>query len=537
MLFLKQIRTRHEPVYPLFRFGILLGIYVLTFTGGVCTPDSFAEITQTTSTDGITLQFTLPALTISEVTRNNIRYQEVQYAECRFTDEPGNPKVPVTRLMLGIPAAATIEAVDVSAAPAETRTGVRLVPVPIFDIHESGFGDPSYRDSQHSASQHWAESGTAYQLKGSGSLAGNRSYPGRPLARIVREGYIRSQRVIALALYPVQYLPNTRQLRVYSRFTVNIRFSYDRQQEGIGSSSTRSTDGFRLPKADSQSVPESEAFERAFSHQLLNAEQAARFRAPRPLVPTAPTLIPNQGTETRYKLSVQETGIYAVTAASLQNDWGVEIIGTHPARLRLTQGNRDIPIYISGAADGSFDPNDALFFLGHKPKNRYSRWNVYWLTIDNRGRIPTRVPQITASPTDQTATQVPTFRSKVNFEEDYLTSNLEFVHTETVSPGDKHGWFDALDFWYWDGIKNGGDAAEMRLEFPLYDVAKSFDPPRISVDLQGGTPVSHEILVAINGVRIDFAKWEQQDTLTIGRHCALGIRSRTVSRVSRTCCL
>ena len=491
---------------------ILLGIYVLTFTGGVCNPDAFAEITQTTSTDGITLQFTLPALTISEVTRNNIRYQEVEYAECRFTDEPGNPKVPVTRLMLGIPAAATIEAVDVSAAPAETRTGVRLVPVPIFDIHESGFGDPSYRDSQHSASQHWAESGSAYQLKENGSFAGNRSYPGRPLARIIREGYIRSQRVIALALYPVQYLPNTRQLRLYSRLTVNIRFSYTNsgQQKGISSSESLFT-------TESQFVPESDAFERAFSHQLLNAEQARHFRAPRPRVPTAPTLIPNGGTETRYKLFVQKTGIYAVTAASLQNDWGVEIIGTHPARLRLTQGNRDIPIYISGAADGSFDPNDALFFLGHKSKNRYSRWNVYWLTIDNTGRIPTRVPQITASPTDQTATQVPTFRSKVNFEEDYLTSNLEFVHTETVSPGDKHGWFDALDFWYWDGIKNGGDAAEMRLEFPLYDVAKSFDPPRISVDLQGGTPVSHEILVAINGVRIDFAKWEQQDTLTIGR--------------------
>ena len=264
-------------------------------------------------------------------------------------------------------------------------------------------------------------------------------------------------------------------------------------------------------------APESEAFERAFSHQLFNAEQAAQFRAPRPLVPAAPTLISNGGDGTRYKLSIRETGIYAVTAASLQNDWGIDIIGIDPTSLRLTQGNRNIPVYISGAADGSLDPNDAIFFLGHKSKNRYSRWNVYWLTIDNRGRSPTRVPQLTVSPTDQTATQVPTFRSKIDFEEDHLTSNLEFVHTETVSPGDKHGWFDALDFWYWDGIKNGGDAAEMRLEFPLYDVAKSFDPPRISVDLQGGTPVSHEILVAINGVRIDFAKWEQQDTLTIGR--------------------
>ena len=524
MLFLKQIGTRYKPVYTLFRFGILLGIYVLTFVGGVFgetpqqkPPNSFAEITQTTSTDGITLQFTLPELTLSEVIRNNVRYQEVRYAECHFTDEPGNPRVPVTRLMLGIPAAATIEAVDISAASAETRTGVRLIPVPIFNVHESGFRDTPYRDTQHSASQHWSESGSAYQLKGNRSSAENRSYPGHPLARIVREGYIRSQRVIALALYPVQYLPNTRQLRLYSRFTVNIRFSYGSQRPVSVSGQQEGTTSPKSLFTDSQPVPESEAFERAFSHQLLNAEEAAHFRAPRPLVPTAPTLISNADNGTRYKLSVQETGIYAVTAASLQNDWGVDLIGTQPARLRLTQGNRDIPIYISGAADGSFDPNDAIFFLGHKPQNRYSRWNVYWLTIDNSGRIPARVPQITASPTDQTATQVPTFRSKVDFEEDYLTSNLEFVHTETVSPGDKHGWFDALDFWYWDGIKNGGDAAEMRLEFPLYDVAKSFDPPRISVDLQGGTPVSHEILVAINGVRIDFAKWEQQDTLTIGR--------------------
>ena len=514
MLFSKRIGAEYRPVYALFRFGIILGIQVLTFVGGVCTPDSFAEITQTTSTDGITLQFTLPEPIISEVIRDNIRYQEVHYADCRFTDEPGNPKVPVTRLMLGIPAAATIEAVDVSGASAETRAGVRLVPVPIFDIHESGFGDPFHRDSQHSASQHWSESGNAY-LKENGSFAGNRSYPGQPLARIVREGYIRSQRVIALALYPMQYLPNTRQLRLYSRFTVNIRFSYGSQRSAVSGQQ----EGGSLSKNlfDSQSVPESETFERAFSHQLLNAEQAARFRAPRPLAPAAPTLIPNGGDGTRYKLFIQGTGIYAVTAASLQNDWGVDLIGTHPTRLRLTQGNRDVPVYISGAADGSFDPNDAIFFLGHKSKNRYSRWSVYWLTVENGGRIPTRVPQVTASPTDQTATQVPTFRSKVDFEEDHLTSNLEFVHTETVSPGDKHGWFDALDFWYWDGIKNGGDAAEMRLEFPLYDVAKSFDPPRISVDLQGGTPVSHEILVAINGVRIDFAKWEQQDTLTIGR--------------------
>ncbi|MYA70011.1 hypothetical protein F4009_11635 [Candidatus Poribacteria bacterium] len=501
-LFSKNTKEKNKPVHTRLRLSVMLCIPVLFFF--LWSSNVSARVTQSTSAEGITLQFTLPELTISEAVRDNVRYHEAHYADCHFTTDPGNPKVPVTRLMLGIPATATIEAVNVSAAPAETRSGVRLVPVSIFDVQAS--------NSEHSASQRWVERGSAYQ-----SNTGNPSYPGLPLARVVREGSIRSQRVIALALYPVQYFPKTRQLRLYSRFTVNIRFSYSRQSSvnsfqlrgSLSESGSSLTDDRQLRTGN---FLESEAFERALSHQLLNAEQAARFRAPRPLVPAAPTLVSNgDDGNPRYKLFVRETGIYAVTAESLARDWGVELTGTNPARFRVTQGNRDIPIYITGAEDGRFDPGDAIFFLGHKPKNPYSRWNIYWLTLDDN-RVRTRVPQLTASPTDPTATQVPTFRSKVSFEEDHLTNNLEFVYSD-----DKHKWFAENDFWYWDGIKNGGDAAEMRLEFPLYDVAKSFDPSHISVDLQGGTPVPHHILVSVNGIRIEVAEWEHQDTLTVER--------------------
>ena len=494
-LFLQQTKAEYKPICT--QFGLAIILPLLFF---VCIGSAPARLTQVTSESGITVQFTLPELTISEVVRDRVRYQEVRYDDSRFTNEPGNPKVPVTRLMLGIPASVEIEAIDVSASPSETRTGVRLVPVSVFDVQEG--------NSQHAATQYWTESGSAYQ-----SSTGNAPYPGFPLARVVRDGYIRSQRVVALTLYPVQYLPRTRQLRLYSHLIVNIRFSnsnVSNRSSGIS--------GSEVGRTAPTLIAESEAFERALSHQLLNAEQARNFRVPRPLIPAAPALVPNEASESvRYKLFVAETGVYAVTAGALQQDWGIELVGADPRQLRLTHENRNIPIYISGAGDGRFDSEDAIFFLGHKPKNRYSRWNIYWLTLDRRRRISARVPQVTVSPTDPTATQVPTFRSKLTFEENYLTNNLEFVHTNTVSPGNKHGWFEALDFWYWDGIKNGSDVGEMRLEFPLYDVAKSFDPLHISVYLQGGTPVAHEILVAINGVRIEFAKWEQQDTLTVQR--------------------
>ena len=216
-LFLQQTKAAHKSVRPQFGLAIILLLFFISIGSAA------ARLTQVTSERGITVQFTLPELTISEVVRDKVGYQEVHYDDSRFTNEPGNPKVPVTRLMLGIPASVEIEAVDISAAPAETRTGIRLVPVSIFDVQEG--------NSQHAATQHWVESGSAYQS------TGNASYPGFPLARVVREGYIRSQRVIAVALYPVQYLPRTRQLRLYSHLTVNIRFSSSGQQSAVSSQS------------------------------------------------------------------------------------------------------------------------------------------------------------------------------------------------------------------------------------------------------------------------------------------------------------
>ena len=244
-----------------------------------------------------------------------------------------------------------------------------------------------------------------------------------------------------------------------------------------------------------------------------------------PSAPAAPGLN-DKLNQTRYKLYIDKTGIYSISAASLHTDWDIDLIGMDPQKLHLSHADQEIPIYVSGAGDGSFDADDAIFFLAHGttvpdnpyPKNAYTLWNVYWLTIASDGQLPSRLPQIEASPSDATAVQVPTFRSRVIFEEDYLTNNLEFVDPDDVSDGDKHKWFDALDFWYWDGIKNASDIGELRHEFQLHDIAKSFDAPQIHVVLQGGTPVSHEILASVNSVKIDLAKWDSQSQVTLSKN-------------------
>ncbi len=491
---------------------ILLTLSLISITASVR-----ADITQVTTAQGITVNFTLPELVQEEVAFDGNAYQHVQYDNCGFTAEPGYPQVPVTRVMLGVPLDVDITVDNIAASPSRTVTPVRLPPVPIHgpihsQRHETG------TESVLSRATTWPT--TVNQRE---------PYPAPPLARIVQEGMLRSQRVVVLELTPVQYLPQARQLRTYARLTVHLRF-----QQTVSTVARppvpRYASGSTVERGPvPRYAPESPVYEQALSRQLLNAQAARQFRAPRMQGPAAPARFapastinpanlenPENPAPVRYKLSIEENGVYRLTGESLSRDFGIELIGADPSTFRLWHSTREVPLFISGASDGRFDAADALFFLGKKTDNPYTRWNVYWLSVNTPG-LPARVPLLNASPGDATATQVPTFRSTVTFEEDKLTSNLEFLKPHAVTDGDKHAWFDALDFWYWDGIKNGSDTGEMRLEFPLYDVAKSFEPPFISVDLQGGTPVNHEILVAINGVRIDFAKWAQQDTLTVQR--------------------
>ena len=480
-----------------------------------------ADITQVTTAQGITVNFTLPELVQEDVAFDGNAYQHVQYDNCGFTAEPGYPQVPVTRVMLGVPLDVDITVDNIAASPSRTVTPVRLPPVPIHG--------PIHRQPHETGTESVLSRATTWPT----TVNQREPYPAPPLARIVQEGMLRSQRVVILELTPVQYLPQAQQLRTYARLTVHLRFSSKTKKSTTSISALRgdtSSHQQQPPNAlRTTEIPESDVYEHALSRQLLNAEAARQFRAPRMQGPAAPARFapasvinpanrenPENPASVRYKLSIEENGVYRLTGESLSRDFGIELIGADPGTFRLWHSTREVPLFISGASDGRFDAADALFFLGKKTDNPYTRWNVYWLSVDTPG-LPARVPLLNASPGDATATQVPTFRSTVTFEEDKLTSNLEFLKPHAVTDGDKHAWFEALDFWYWDGIKNGSDTGEMRLEFPLYDVAKSFEPPFISVDLQGGTPVNHEILVAINGVRIDFAKWAQQDTLTVQR--------------------
>ncbi len=487
----------------------LWGSYVLRFTlYALCcfylfdtwTVDARANANVRTDHTGITVEFTLPELEVSTVKRDGIRYQAVSFEGSGFTNEVGNPRLPVSRVILGVPPNVKFN-LEVLHASTETRSGYRLLPVPHSVPKSSSANAASFSNPEdfQTLEEEWREDGPAY--------TSNKSYP-KTAAQVVYDGYIRSQRVLYLEFRPVRYQPKSRMLRVHSRMAVRVHFVHQSSNNRFQSSST-STSQF--------TITEPASFERMYQNFLLNYDAAKRWRVPTASAAAAPTgqAVQEQATGERYKILVDKTGIYRLEREDLRQRWGIDLSRIDPRRLHLRTNGREIPIYIYGEEDGRFDRGDYIEFLGTDARNRYTRWNVYWLGAERT--LGARVSEIHASPDDSTAKLVPSFRSKLYFEEDHLHNNLRHADPKDVSPDDKHGWFEALDFWYWTGVKNLADANEVDLEFPLYDLTQSFDQPSIRVTLQGGTPTDHEALVSINNIRIDEAKWPSHQVATVGR--------------------
>ena len=62
-----------------------------------------ADVTSVTASDGITVTFTLPPLQVTKGTTSGSPYDTISYKDCGWLTAPGHPKMPVTRVLLGVP--------------------------------------------------------------------------------------------------------------------------------------------------------------------------------------------------------------------------------------------------------------------------------------------------------------------------------------------------------------------------------------------------------------------------------------------------
>lgn len=401
---------------------LLLCLLVGLLVGGVGVPAAAAQgpagIRVVASDEGhLVLEVQVPGYLLSHQAVAGRAYDVVSIPGWGLTAEPGRPQLPVRQLLVGIPLGAAVQ-VRVVDQVAQEAGPLDLIPAPAVTFRPIPFEGPEQGPTPPEFEQEFTPAAEVY---------GHDAFYPVAVARLAETGFIRSQHVAAIALYPVQYNPVTRQIRFYSQITVELAFSYPAGQ------------GAGQPAA-----PESPAFERLLQSQLVNYDSARAWRGwPAPSPPRtgegSGDTWPLPGAA--FKVYVDQDGLYRLTYDRLAAA-GVPVDSLDPRTFQLFANGQEIAIRVVGEEDGRFDPADFVLFYGQGIRHKYTGQNVYWLTWGQAAgrRMPVRNGQ-PAGPRPIP----PLFTAQARLEQDLLYY--------TRYPGD-----DWTDRWAWQFIAGPGNA-------------------------------------------------------------------------------
>ena len=190
------------------------------------------------------------------------------------------------------------------------------------------------------------------------------------VAQISGDAWIRDQRVIGIGIFPFHTKPDTDQLVWSQKIKISVKFRSKDRADGL------------LVSDDANSP-----YEYIFASSLLNYLIARMWRGyPIHELGQYATSIPSSSLGPRYKIVVDQDGIYKITYEDLLAA-GMQVGGINPAHLALKSQGKQVAIYISGETDGQFDPGDYILFYGQRyygdiHAERYAAENLNWLTYD-----------------------------------------------------------------------------------------------------------------------------------------------------------
>ncbi|MDA1191751.1 MAG: C25 family cysteine peptidase, partial [Candidatus Poribacteria bacterium] len=437
---------------------------------------------------GLTADLLSPSPTVEQLNdpAGNVR---VHLDKAEPSGEVGAPELPVYRMMIGVPDGAQIVA-RATIASSRDLGSHRVVPNPDAKVVYEPNGIQRAEPIFHADPTYYRQ--TAF-------------YPA-DIAAVTGTAMIRHRRVAQVEVRPVQYQPSSGRLRAFAKVTVRVDF--------VGGNAAPS-------RSFGSKTRESAAFTEFFARELVNDNVSSAWQAAPSATMSAPSQQPEAHTVAALKLYINKKGVYRIDGRAVRDylvDAGVTLDQINPQHLRVTFEGKELPIYVSGEKDRRFDETDYVEFLAARPTTVYSQFSVYRLEIGLRPGL--RVAEAEGAPRDSLSTLVPTFRSKLYFEENKNFLLLQHVPPEEISPDDPHGWYEARDHWFWFGVQNGIDKAEAEYQFPLYDTAQSFDLARIDLNMVGGSPVVHDFQVSFNGVKVARRTLNRQDEATVGRSLA-----------------
>lgn len=311
---------------------------------------------------------------------------------------------------------------------------------------------------------------------------------------VVRLGLLRGIPTASVVVRPFAYDADTRQLHVYERLLVRVRF--------------------HVPAPMREARPERRrplgAFDRTAASVLLNSADAARWRtAPETSVLIRPSTPVSLHPECR--ILVKDDGIYRITYEQLLRA-GVDVWAIDPRTFAVSNKGRAVAIRMEGETDGRFDEGDAIEFygVGHRQtfqaqypdmyRDPYTDINVYWLSWGGKPGPRMALEHGGLREADPSKYTAPVwYESTLHYEQDVFFDRLGGASAEMS------------DHWLWETINAGQTRTySFRIPSPAPDasvpaVLRAMFYGRSTAD---AAPDHHLIIHALDGALTGHARWD-----------------------------
>lgn len=441
----------------------LLFIFFSSSNGWASPNQNVLEVIESTDTR-IVFEFKPYELRFIERSINGQKFEIPQIDNYHLLTMPGKPQLPSSAVSIGIPLNSTpsIQILDYQSSLLESKN---IYPAPQLvateNENERYLTEQFYLDQQ--------------------SYAQNSFYPAE-LVQITSINTLRQQRIARVEFHPLRYNPVTKQLQKIERLRFAVLFNSPANQ---------------IHQAPKPAI--SEPYESIYQRLLVNYPNARNWRPSPTPAEQRFSLAKTTGdwynpTAIFYKLFVDDPGIYRLDRAYLDSI-GIDGNGLDPRTLKIYHRGRELPVLVSGEADGRLDQEDYLEFYGERNLgdstffNPYSDTNVYWLTWGGAPglRMATK-PSVTEADSElyEYLEQVHLEQDKIYHEGD---NSQALINTEMVSG----------EGWVWRFFYPGDREV---ISIPTPNVSERGTPSRLRIKLRGTTldPIrpNHHVNVLFN---------------------------------------
>jgi len=440
---------------------IIFTVAVILFLHSMIKASETASIKVSGQTErGCTVSFNMRNLSVKDVEVGNTKYKLIDFTGGLWFGNEGDPKIPCVSFFVGVPESGDVS-VRVTTGTYEEHGNISIIPIP-FEHEENGFYVSEFRK------------GRVYKT--------DKFSPGR-LYKMDSPGFIRGNRVVKITLFPVQYNPVQRSVRIFRTMRVDVTW-----QQRVS-----------VP-------PQKRKSDNILSRLLVNSLQARNFIIKRTLPLIKKASFDEQGK--RYKIPISTTGMYAVSGTFLKDN-NVDISSIDVSTIKIcNNGGRElprsltaerpdslqeVPVFLTGMDDGTFDENDKIIFFARGTTgteydnqkkifthylNRYTTENIYWLCFnDGKEGLRIKIKQSNG----QGSEVLPYFPDHYFYEQDRIPlyrGGMSWYNTElsSIYPVQHYSFF-------------------------AHNPVES-QPFTIRIRIKGGTTDNHYFSVKLNGQEI-----------------------------------